>query len=150
LNLKYDLKNEIYEKYQTLDMEFYRKNQTGDLMNRISEDVGRVRMYIGPALMYTVNLIVTCSITIYAMFQTNAMLTWYTLIPLPILSITIFYVNNLIEKRSDAIQSKLSDLTSFVQQSFSGIRVIKSFGIEKQFEEDLLSKAVTHLVMLTL
>jgi len=116
--IEYDLKNEIYEKYQTLDMEFYRKNQTGDLMNRISEDVGRVRMYIGPALMYTVNLIVTCSITIYAMFQTNAMLTWYTLIPLPILSITIFYVNNLIEKRSDAIQSKLSDLTSFVQQSF--------------------------------
>ncbi len=142
--IEYDLKNEIYEKYQTLDMEFYRKNQTGDLMNRISEDVSRVRMYIGPALMYTVNLIVTCSITIYAMFQTNAMLTWYTLIPLPILSVTIFYVNNLIEKRSDAIQSKLSDLTSFVQQSFSGIRVIKSFGIEKQFEEDLLSQSLDY------
>ena len=136
-HIEYDLKNEIYKKYQTLDMEFYRQNQTGDLMNRISDDVGRVRMYIGPAVMYTVNLIVTCSITIYVMFQTNVMLTWYTLIPLPILSITIFYVNNLIEKRSDAIQSKLSDLTSFVQQSFSGIRVIKSFGIEKLFEADL-------------
>ena len=123
-HIEYDLKNEIYKKYQSLDMEFYRQNQTGDLMNRISDDVGRVRMYIGPAVMYTVNLIVTCSITIYVMFQTNVMLTWYTLIPLPILSITIFYVNNLIEKRSDAIQSKLSDLTSFVQQSFSGIRVI--------------------------
>jgi len=135
--IEYDLKNEIYRKYQTLDMEFYRQNQTGDLMNRISDDVGRVRMYIGPAVMYTVNLIVTCSITIYVMFQTNAMLTWYTLIPLPILSITIFYVNNLIEKRSDAIQSKLSDLTSFVQQCFSGIRVIKSFGIEKLFEAEL-------------
>jgi ATP-binding cassette subfamily B multidrug efflux pump len=135
--IEYDLKNEIYRKYQTLDMEFYRQNQTGDLMNRISDDVGRVRMYIGPAVMYTVNLIVTCSITIYVMFQTNAMLTWYTLIPLPILSITIFYVNNLIEKRSDAIQSKLSDLTSFVQQCFSGIRVIKSFGIEKLFEVEL-------------
>ncbi len=136
-HIEYDLKNEIYKKYQSLDMEFYRQNQTGDLMNRISDDVGRVRMYIGPAVMYTVNLIVTCSITIYVMFQTNVMLTWYTLIPLPILSITIFYVNNLIEKRSDAIQSKLSDLTSFVQQSFSGIRVIKSFGIEKLFEADL-------------
>ncbi|MCF8429697.1 MAG: ABC transporter ATP-binding protein/permease [Bacteroidia bacterium] len=140
-HIEYDLKNEIYQKYQTLDMEFYRQNQTGDLMNRISDDVGRVRMYIGPAVMYTVNLIVTCSITIYVMFQTNAMLTWYTLIPLPILSITIFYVNNLIEKRSDAIQSKLSDLTSFVQQSFSGIRVIKSFGIEKLFEADLLKQS---------
>ncbi len=140
-HIEYDLKNEIYKKYQTLDMEFYRQNQTGDLMNRISDDVGRVRMYIGPAVMYTVNLIVTCSITIYVMFQTNVMLTWYTLIPLPILSITIFYVNNLIEKRSDAIQSKLSDLTSFVQQSFSGIRVIKSFGIEKLFEADLLKQS---------
>jgi ATP-binding cassette subfamily B protein len=140
-HIEYDLKNEIYKKYQSLDMEFYRQNQTGDLMNRISDDVGRVRMYIGPAVMYTVNLIVTCSITIYVMFQTNVMLTWYTLIPLPILSITIFYVNNLIEKRSDAIQSKLSDLTSFVQQSFSGIRVIKSFGIEKLFEADLLKQS---------
>jgi ATP-binding cassette subfamily B multidrug efflux pump len=140
-HIEYDLKNEIYKKYQTLDMEFYRQNQTGDLMNRISDDVSRVRMYIGPAVMYTVNLIVTCSITIYVMFNTNVMLTWYTLIPLPILSITIFYVNNLIEKRSDAIQSKLSDLTSFVQQSFSGIRVIKSFGIEKLFEADLLNQS---------
>jgi len=140
-HIEYDLKNEIYQKYQSLDMEFYRQNQTGDLMNRISDDVGRVRMYIGPAVMYTVNLIVTCSITIYVMFQTNVMLTWYTLIPLPILSITIFYVNNLIEKRSDAIQAKLSDLTSFVQQSFSGIRVIKSFGIEKLFEADLLKQS---------
>ena len=140
-HIEYDLKNEIYKKYQTLDMEFYRQNQTGDLMNRISDDVSRVRMYIGPAVMYTVNLIVTCSITIYVMFHTNVMLTCYTLIPLPILSITIFYVNNLIEKRSDAIQSKLSDLTSFVQQSFSGIRVIKSFGIEKLFEADLLNQS---------
>lgn len=143
-HIEYDMKNEIYEKYQSLDMEFYRQNQTGDLMNRISEDVGRVRMYIGPAVMYTVNLIVTCSITIYVMFQTNVALTWYTLIPLPILSITIFYVNNLIERRSDAIQSKLSDLTSFVQQSFSGIRVIKSFGIEKQFEKDLHEKSIEY------
>ncbi|MES2654733.1 MAG: ABC transporter ATP-binding protein [Bacteroidota bacterium] len=140
-HIEYDLKNEIYEKYQTLDMEFYRQNQTGDLMNRISEDVGRVRMYIGPAVMYTVNLIITCAITIYAMFKTNVPLTWYTLIPLPILSITIFYVNNLIEKRSDAIQAKLSDLTSFVQQTFSGIRVIKSFGIEKQFEQELINES---------
>lgn len=140
-HIEYDLKNKIYQKYQSLDMEFYRQNQTGDLMNRISDDVGRVRMYIGPAVMYTVNLIVTCTITIYVMFQTNVMLTWYTLIPLPILSITIFYVNNLIEKRSDAIQAKLSDLTSFVQQSFSGIRVIKSFGIEKLFEADLLKQS---------
>jgi ATP-binding cassette subfamily B protein len=143
-HIEYDMKNEIYEKYQSLDMEFYRQNQTGDLMNRISEDVGRVRMYIGPAVMYTVNLIVTCTITIYVMFQTNVALTWYTLIPLPILSITIFYVNNLIERRSDAIQSKLSDLTSFVQQSFSGIRVIKSFGIEKQFEKNLHEKSIEY------
>ncbi len=139
--IEFDLKNEIYEKYQTLDMEFYRQNQTGDLMNRISEDVSRVRMYIGPAVMYTVNLIITCFITIYAMFQTNVTLTWYTLIPLPILSITIFYVNNLIEKKSDEIQSKLSNLTSFVQETFSGIRIIKSFGIENQFKNQLISES---------
>ncbi len=139
--IEFDLKNEIYEKYQTLDMEFYRQNQTGDLMNRISEDVSRVRMYIGPAVMYTVNLIITCVITIYAMFQTNVTLTWYTLIPLPILSITIFFVNNLIEKKSDEIQSKLSNLTSFVQETFSGIRIIKSFGIENQFKNQLIDES---------
>ena len=129
--IEYDLKNEIYQHYQTLPLSFYRKNNTGDLMNRISEDVSRVRMYLGPSIMYGINLIVLFLILIPYMFSVNAELTFYALIPLPILSFSIYYVNNIINKRSEEIQKSQSGLSTFVQEAFSGIRVLKSFVREK-------------------
>lgn len=129
--IEYDLKNEIYSHYQTLPLSFYRKNNTGDLMNRISEDVSRVRMYLGPSIMYGLNLIVLFMMLIPYMFSVNAELTLYALIPLPILSFSIYYVNNIINKRSEEIQESQSGLSTFVQEAFSGIRVIKSFVREK-------------------
>nr|WP_262914530.1 ABC transporter ATP-binding protein [Pontibacter vulgaris] len=122
-----DLKNEIYEHYQSLPLSFYRKNNTGDLMSRISEDVSRVRMYVGPAIMYGINLVVLFVMVIPYMLSVNVKLTMYTLIPLPILAISIYYVNNIIERKSDEIQKSLSGITTFVQEAFSGIRVLKSF-----------------------
>ncbi len=125
--VEYDLKNDIYAHYQTLPLSFYRRNSTGDLMNRISEDVGRVRMYLGPSIMYGLQLVTLFVILIPIMFSISAKLTWYSLIPLPILSISIFYVNNIIEHRSEEIQKSQSRLSTFVQEAFSGIRVLKSF-----------------------
>jgi ATP-binding cassette subfamily B multidrug efflux pump len=122
-----DLKNEIYHHYQTLPLSFYRRNNTGDLMARISEDVSRVRMYLGPAIMYGINLITLFLMVVPYMFSINFKLTLYTLLPLPILSVSIFYVNTIIEQKSDQIQKSLSDITTFVQEAFSGIRVLKSF-----------------------
>ncbi|MDX5417727.1 MAG: ABC transporter ATP-binding protein/permease [Hymenobacteraceae bacterium] len=122
-----DLKNEIYEHYQSLPLSFYRKNNTGDLMSRISEDVSRVRMYLGPAIMYGLNLVILFLMVIPYMLSVNVKLTLYTLIPLPILAISIYYVNNIIERKSDEIQRSLSGITTFVQEAFSGIRVLKSF-----------------------
>ncbi|MGV3585497.1 MAG: ABC transporter ATP-binding protein [Adhaeribacter sp.] len=122
-----DLKNEIYHHYQTLPLSFYRKNRTGDLMARISEDVSRVRMYLGPAIMYGINLISLFLLVVPYMFSVNPRLTLYTLLPLPILSVSIYYVNSIIERKSDEIQKSLSGITTFVQEAFSGIRVIKSF-----------------------
>ena len=122
-----DLKNEIYEHYQSLPLSFYRKNNTGDLMARISEDVSRVRMYIGPAIMYGLNLVVLFLMVIPYMLSVNVKLTIYTLIPLPILAVSIYYVNNIIQRKSDEIQKSLSGITTFVQEAFSGIRVLKSF-----------------------
>jgi ATP-binding cassette subfamily B protein len=133
-HIEFDMKNEIYSHYQDLSLSFYRKNSTGDLMARISEDVSRVRMYVGPAIMYAINLVVTIILVLWAMFSVNTHLTWLVILPLPILSYSIFYVNNIINRKSDAIQSKLSDLTSFVQEAFSGIRVIKAFAAEKESE----------------
>jgi ATP-binding cassette subfamily B protein len=129
--IEYDLKNEIYFHYQTLPISFYRKNNTGDLMNRISEDVSRVRMYLGPSIMYGLNLIVLFLMLIPYMISVNAELTFYALIPLPILSFSIYYVNNIINKRSEEIQQSQSGLSTFVQEAFSGIRVLKSFVREK-------------------
>jgi ATP-binding cassette subfamily B multidrug efflux pump len=122
-----DQKNEIYQHYQSLPLSFYRRHSTGDLMSRISEDVGRVRMYIGPALMYFMQLVILFVLIVPLMFMVNVKLTIYTLLPLPILSISIFYVNNLIERKSDEIQRSLASMTTFVQEAFSGIRVLKSF-----------------------
>jgi len=132
--IEYDLKNEIYEHYQTLPLSFYRRNNTGDLMNRISEDVSKVRMYIGPAIMYGVNLATMFVIIIPFMFSIDPKLTLYSLIPLPFLSFSIYYVNNIINHRSEEIQKSLSGLSTFVQEAFSGIRVIKAFVREEDYD----------------
>jgi ATP-binding cassette subfamily B multidrug efflux pump len=132
--IEYDLKNEIYAHYQRLDMSFYKANNTGDIMNRISEDVSRVRMYLGPGIMYTINLIVLFVLVITTMLNTNVKLTLYSLIPLPLLSILIYYVSNKINKKSEQMQAQLSDLTTISQESFSGIRILKSFVREQQTE----------------
>lgn len=129
--IEYDQKNEVYRHYQQLDAAFYKRNSTGDLMNRITEDVSRVRMYTGPATMYFINLAVTIGFSIFFMVRENGLLTLYVLSPLPILAITIYYVNTIIHKRSERIQALLSDLTTTAQESYSGIRVIKSFVQEK-------------------
>ncbi len=128
--VEYDLKNEIFAHYQSLPLSFYRRNNTGDLMNRISEDVSRVRMYLGPVIMYGLQLFTLFAILIPIMFQTNATLTWYALIPLPFLSVGIYFVNSIVEKRSEEIQKSQSKLSTFVQEAFSGIRVLKSFNRE--------------------
>lgn len=129
-HIEYDLKNDIFMHYQKLNLAFYRKNNTGDLMARISEDVSRVRMYVGPAVMYLMNLSVTIVVVLWAMFAVSPELSAWVLLPLPILSYVIFYVNNIINQRSDAIQTQLSVLTSRAQEAFSGIRVIKAFALE--------------------
>lgn len=129
--VEFDLKNELYDKYQSLDQAFYKRNNTGDLMSRVAEDVGRVRMYVGPALMYSINLVVLFTLVIYTMIRVNPMLTLYVLLPLPILSFSIYYVNNIINRKSEAIQKQLSQLTSVAQEVFSGIRVVKAYVQEK-------------------
>jgi ATP-binding cassette subfamily B multidrug efflux pump len=134
-HIEYDLKNEIYAHYQTLPLSFYKKNSTGDLMARISEDVSKVRMYIGPSIMYLLNMVILVFLVLSYMFSVNARLTWYVLIPMPILSISIFFVSSIINKKSEKIQRSLSNLSTFVQEAFSGIRVIKCFAKEDQFYE---------------
>ena len=126
-HIEFDQKNEVYKHYQSLDTHFYKTHSTGDLMSRMAEDVSRVRMYTGPSIMYLVNLSALISFSLFYMFRKNAELTLYVLSPLPILAITIYFVNNVINKRSEQIQAQLSDLTTNAQESYSGIRVIKSF-----------------------
>lgn len=133
--IEYDMKNEIYAHYQTLPLSFYRRNNTGDLMARISEDVSKVRMYLGPAIMYGITLVTLFLMVIPFMFSINPKLTIYSLLPLPILSVSIYFVNNIINKRSEEIQRSLSNLSTFVQEAFSGIRVIKSFVREHDFDD---------------
>ena len=125
--IEYDMKNELFEHFQFLPLSFYRKNSTGDLMARISEDVSRVRMYLGPAIMYGLNLLILFPLVISYMISVNLELTLYSLLPLPILSLSIYYVNNQINQRSEKIQQSLSQLSTFVQEAFSGIRVLKAF-----------------------
>lgn len=141
-HVEYDLKNEIFKHYEILTQNFYKLNRTGDLMNRISEDVGRVRMYVGPAVMYTINTFIRFAIVIYYMFKVSPELTFYTLLPLPILAYFIFKVSTEINKKSTIFQENLSVLSSFTQEIFSGIRVIKAYSIEnkKQDEFESLSK----------
>jgi ATP-binding cassette, subfamily B, multidrug efflux pump len=130
-HIEFDQKNEVFQHYLQLDTNFYKTHETGDLMNRMSEDVSRVRMYTGPAIMYLINLIALISLSVYYMVKKNAELSLYVLAPMPILAITIYFVNNIIHKKSEEVQAKLSDLTTNAQQSYSGIRVIKSFVQEK-------------------
>jgi len=130
--VEYDLKNEIFEHYETLPLSFYRRNNTGDLMNRISEDVGRVRMYLGPSIMYGLQLVTLFLMLIPFMFHISPTLTMYALIPLPFLSVGMFYVNTVVEHRAEQIQKSQSKLSTFVQEAFSGIRVLKSFTREKE------------------
>jgi ATP-binding cassette subfamily B protein len=130
-HIEYDQKNEVYKHYQQLDTAFYKTHSTGDLMNRIAEDVSRVRMFTGPAIMYLANLVAIISLSVFFMLKRDAELTLYALAPLPILAITIYFVNNTINKKSEQIQQSLSDLTTNAQESYSGIRVIKSFVQEK-------------------
>ncbi len=134
--IEFDLKNEIYQQYQKLSLNFYKKNRTGDLMNRISEDVSKVRMYVGPAVMYSMNMIVLFTVGFSQMAQVDLKLTLYTLIPFPLLSISIFVLSKVIHKRSTVVQEYLSKLTTFNQEFFSGINVVKSYGIEASIIKD--------------
>lgn len=131
-HIEYDLKNEIYHHYQELDFSFFRKNNTGDMMNRATEDVNQVRNYLGPAIMYAINTVVLSIMIIYAMYNVNPRLATYSLLPIPILSALILFINKVINQRSERIQRQLSTLSSFVQETFSGIRVIKTYGRERQ------------------
>ncbi len=139
--IEFDLKNEIYTHYQSLPLSFYRRNNTGDLMNRISEDVSKVRMYIGPSIMYGLNMAILFLLLIPYMFSVSTTLTLYALLPLPILSVSIYYVNNIINRRSEEIQVSQSGLSTFVQEAFSGIRVLKSFTREAASAEDFEEKS---------
>ena len=134
--IEFDLKNEIYEQYQRLSLNFYKKNKTGDLMNRISEDVSKVRMYFGPAIMYSINMLTLFIVVISNMVRIDLQLTLYTLIPLPFLSAAIYILSSVINKRSTIVQQYLSKLTAYAQETFSGINVIKAYGIEsKNYDE---------------
>ncbi len=130
--IEFDLKNEIFQQYERLSLSFYKQNRTGDLMNRISEDVGKVRMYVGPAIMYSMNMIVLFAVALTKMISIDATLTMYTLMPLPILSISVYLLSRVIHKRSTKVQEYLSKLTTLAQETFSGIHVIKAYAIEEQ------------------
>jgi ATP-binding cassette subfamily B multidrug efflux pump len=145
-HIEYDLKNEIYTHYQELSLAFYRRHNTGDLMNRATEDVSRVRMYLGPGIMYAINTIVLFLLVIYAMVSVNARLAFFSLLPMPVLVVTIYYVNNIINHRSEGIQQRLSALSSFVQENFSGIRVIKSYVREAFVRESFAAESENYKV----
>jgi ATP-binding cassette subfamily B multidrug efflux pump len=142
--IEYDLKNEIYTHYQQLDISFYKRHNTGDLMNRISEDVSRVRMYIGPAIMYILNTLFTFIFIIYFMIKADGELTFYVLLPLPLLVISIYYVSQTINKKSTAVQEQLSTITTEAQEAFSGIRVLKAYGREEHSEQNFERKSIEY------
>lgn len=136
-HVEFDLKNEVFQHYEILDQNFYKSNRTGDLMNRISEDVARVRQYVGPAVMYTINTFITFTVVIIYMYNVSPILTLYTILPLPILSFIIFRLSKEINKRSTIFQQYLSKVSSFTQEVFSGIRVVKAYALEKQYQNNL-------------
>lgn len=137
-HIEFDLKNEVFRQYENLSQNFYKHNRTGDLMNRISEDVGKVRMYVGPAVMYTINTFIRFAIVIVYMYNVSPKLTLYSLLPLPILSYAIFKLSSEINKRSTVFQQYLSKVSSFTQEVFSGIRVIKAYSLENQYQNNLV------------
>ena len=136
-HIEFDLKNEVFQQYENLSQNFYKQNRTGDLMNRISEDVSKVRMYVGPAVMYTINTFIRFTIVIVYMFNVSPKLTLYTLLPLPILSYAIFKLSSEINKRSTIFQQYLSKVSSFTQEIFSGIRVVKAYSLEEQHQKNM-------------
>ncbi len=136
-HVEFDLKNEVFKHYEVLDQNFYKRNRTGDLMSRISEDVGKVRMYVGPAVMYTINTFIRFAIVIIYMFNVSPKLTLYTLLPLPILAYIIFKLSTKINKRSTTFQQYLSKISTFTQEIFSGVRVIKAYALEEKQQENL-------------
>ncbi len=142
--VEYDLKNEIYQHYQRLDTGFYKRNRTGDLMNRISEDVGRVRMYIGPAIMYIVDTAVTITTVVTYMWHESVPLTLLVLVPLPILSVMVFRISNAISRRSARVQEALSGITTHAQETFSGIRVVKAYHKENIFNRSFSKMAASY------
>ena len=135
--IEFDLKNEIYRKYQELNSEFYKKNRTGDLMNRVSEDVSKVRMYIGPAIMYTINTVTLFIIVVTYMLVVAPKLAFYTLLPLPFLSLLIYFISVKINTKSKIVQEFLSKLTTYTQESFSGVKIIKAYTIEGSINKKL-------------
>jgi len=136
-HIEFDLKNEVFQHYEVLDQNFYKQNRTGDLMSRISEDVGKVRMYVGPAVMYTINTFIRFAIVIIYMFNVSPKLTFYTLLPLPILAFIIFKLSTEINKRSTIFQQYLSKISTFTQEIFSGIRIIKAYALEDKQQNNL-------------
>jgi ATP-binding cassette subfamily B multidrug efflux pump len=136
-HIEFDLKNEVFRQYENLSQNFYKQNRTGDLMNRISEDVSKVRMYVGPAVMYSINTFIRFAIVIAYMYDVSPRLTLYTLLPLPILSYAIFKLSTQINKRSTIFQQYLSKISSFTQEVFSGVRVIKAYSLEAQYQKNL-------------
>ena len=143
-HIEFDQKNELYQHYQALTPSFYKRNNTGDLMSRISEDVSRVRMYTGPAIMYITNLVAVFAMVIYTMFSINAYLTFWVLLPLPILSYSIFKVSSIVNERSEKIQGILSGLTSKAQESYSGIRVIQGYARDEQVQNEFAAMAADY------
>ena len=140
-HIEFDLKNEVFKQYENLSQNFYKQNRTGDLMNRISEDVSKVRMYVGPAVMYTINTFIRFAIVILYMYNVSPLLTLYTILPLPILSYCIFKLSSEINKRSTTFQQYLSKISSFSQEIFSGIRVIKAYSLENQHQNNMVDLA---------
>jgi ATP-binding cassette subfamily B multidrug efflux pump len=140
-HIEFDLKNEVFRQYENLSQNFYKKNRTGDLMSRISEDVSKVRMYVGPAVMYTINTIIRFTIVIAYMYNVSPRLTLYTILPLPLLSYGIYKLSSEINKRSTVFQQYLSKVSSFTQEIFSGIRVIKAYSLEDQHQNNMVNLA---------
>ena len=140
-HVEFDLKNEVFKHYEVLDQNFYKRNRTGDLMNRISEDVAKVRMYVGPAVMYTINTLIRFTVVIIFMYNVSPKLTLYTLLPLPFLSYIIYKLSNEINIRSTTFQQYLSKVSSYTQEVFSGIRVIKAYSLENQNQETITNLA---------
>ncbi|MES2238651.1 MAG: ABC transporter ATP-binding protein [Bacteroidota bacterium] len=141
-HVEFDLKNEVFRQYENLSQNFYKKNRTGDLMNRISEDISKVRMYVGPAVMYTINTIIRFAVVIIFMYRVSPLLTLYTLLPLPLLSYAIFKLSTEINIRSTTFQQYLSKVSSFSQEIFSGVRVIKAYSLENQHQNNMTDLAL--------